>query len=92
VMLVGPPGTGKTLLARAFPGILPPLSRTELLEVVAIHSQQERIRSITVLPPFRAPHHTASYTALVGGGSYPRPGEVSLAHRGVLFIRTVPQI
>jgi magnesium chelatase family protein len=92
VILVGPPGTGKTLLARAFQGILPPLSRNEALSVSAIHSivgNQDGM--ITATPPFRTPHHTASYTALVGGGTHPKPGEVTLAHNGVLFMDEFPE-
>lgn len=90
-MLVGPPGTGKTMLARAFQNLLPPLSREELLEVVALHSLVGDTSEITTTPPFRAPHHTASHTALVGGGTNPRPGEVTLAHRGVLFMDEFPE-
>jgi len=87
LVLYGPPGTGKTMLARALPGILPPLSRDEVLEVTAIHSTAGELRTHAVLyPPFRSPHHTISHTAMVGGGAVPRPGEVTLAHKGVLFL------
>lgn len=83
----GPPGGGKTMLARRLPGILPPLSDDEAVEVALIHSAAGRRRRLTGARPFRSPHHTASRAALVGGGSgIPVPGEVSLAHRGVMFL------
>jgi magnesium chelatase family protein len=89
LLLVGPPGTGKTLLARALPSILPPLDPDEAVEASAVHSVAGLIdpeHPLLVARPFRAPHHTASHLALVGGGTPPRPGEVSLAHSGALFL------
>jgi magnesium chelatase family protein len=88
LVLYGPPGTGKTMLARTLPGILPPLTPEEMLEVTAIHSIAGILPAGASVnwPPFRSPHHTSSHTALVGGGAYPRAGEVTLAHKGVLFL------
>ncbi len=92
IALWGPPGTGKTLLAKAFTGILPPLDLETALEVTGIHSVAGALREPLIThPPFRAPHHTASYIALVGGGSVPKPGEITLAHRGVLFLDEFPE-
>lgn len=92
VALYGPPGTGKTMLARALPGILQPLTRDEMLEVTTIHSVAGVLSgSVVTAPPFRSPHHTASYVAVVGGGVVPKPGEVTLAHRGVLFMDEFPE-
>jgi magnesium chelatase family protein len=89
IIFVGPPGSGKTMLARRFPSILPPLSFDEALEVTQIHSVAGLLKNKGTLisdRPFRSPHHSASGPSLVGGGSYPKPGEISLAHRGVLFL------
>jgi magnesium chelatase family protein len=91
IALYGPPGTGKTMLARAFTGILPHLSHDEALEVTRIHSVASPKTSILTNPPFRSPHHTSSYVSLVGGGATPRPGEVTLAHHGVLFLDEFPE-
>jgi magnesium chelatase family protein len=89
LIFVGPPGSGKTMLARRLPGILPPLSFEEALEVTQIHSVAGLLKNRGTLVsdrPYRSPHHSASGPSLVGGGSFPRPGEISLAHRGVLFL------
>jgi magnesium chelatase family protein len=93
VLMLGPPGTGKSMLAARFPGILPPLSEGEALEVAAIHSVSSAGFEAARWGerPFRAPHHSASSAALVGGGNLPRPGEISLAHHGVLFLDELPE-
>lgn len=92
VALYGPPGTGKTMLAKAFSGTLPALSREAMLEVTSIHSFAGVLNTdLITTPPFRSPHHTASNASLIGGGANMRPGEITLAHRGVLFLDEFPE-
>lgn len=94
VILIGPPGSGKTMLSKRLPSILPPMSLREALETTKIHSVAGRVKEhagLMVERPFRSPHHTISDVALVGGGAYPQPGEISLSHNGVLFLDELPE-
>lgn len=94
IIMIGPPGAGKTMLAKRLPGILPPPSLHEALETTKIHSvagKLDKNSSLIPVRPFRSPHHTISDVALVGGGSFPQPGEISLAHNGVLFLDELPE-
>lgn len=94
IIMIGPPGAGKTMIAKRLPSILPPLSLQEALETTKIHSVAGKMgshKSLITTRPFRAPHHTISDVALVGGGNYPHPGEISLAHNGVLFLDELPE-
>lgn len=94
IILIGPPGAGKTMLAKRLPSILPPMTLQEALETTKIHSVAGRIKDnvgLMAQRPFRSPHHTISDVALVGGGAYPQPGEISLSHNGVLFLDELPE-
>jgi magnesium chelatase family protein len=94
LILIGPPGAGKSMLAKRLPTILPPMSLEEALETTKIHSVAGKIKNekgLITQRPFRKPHHTISDVALVGGGGYPQPGEISLAHNGVLFLDELPE-
>lgn len=93
IILIGPPGSGKTMIAKRLPSILPPMTLREALETTKIHSVAGKLKEAGLMNqrPFRSPHHTISNVALVGGGSYPQPGEISMAHNGVLFLDELPE-
>ena len=93
IILIGPPGSGKTMLAKRLPSILPPMTIRESLETTKIHSVAGKLKEVGLMNqrPFRSPHHTISHVALVGGGSYPQPGEISMAHNGLLFLDELPE-
>lgn len=92
IAMYGPPGTGKTMLARLFAGLLPDLDRDDILEITGIHSVAGALDGgLITTPPFRSPHHTASYVSMIGGGTFPKPGEVTLSHKGVLFLDEFPE-
>ena len=94
ILMTGPPGAGKTLISKSLPSIMPRMTVDESLEVTKIYSVAGLLPADTPLirqRPFRSPHHTVSYAGLVGGGAWPRPGEISLAHRGVLFLDELPE-
>jgi magnesium chelatase family protein len=91
VLMTGPPGCGKSMLAEYFPSILPPLSNEAQLEMLSLYQLSSNTTLHAVIPPFRNPHHSASSVSIIGGGTYPKPGEISLAHRGVLFLDEIAE-
>jgi magnesium chelatase family protein len=91
LLMAGPPGTGKSMLAQRLPGLLPPLDDHQALELAAIQGLRGPLSTLSRMPPFQSPHHSASVPAVIGGGAYPRPGEISLAHHGVLFLDELPE-